>query len=95
MEQVVLVNCALAAQRAGGCGGRGLAPTAFKMPPLPGLNSHKLFDESSLLHSGCHTCFLTPINPDSSVLSPGRGGIFVAVGYVDSTCVRAFCAARN
>ncbi len=49
---------------------RGLAPTAFKMSPLPGLNSHKLFDESSLLpelnshklfgessllHSGCDT----------------------------------------
>ncbi len=41
MEQVVLVNCALAAQRAGGwaVGWRRLAPTAFKMPPLSGLSS--------------------------------------------------------
>ncbi len=54
MEQVVLVNCALAAKARRM--GRGLAPTAFKMSPLPGLNSHKLFDESSLLHSGCDTC---------------------------------------
>ncbi len=35
MEQVVLVNCALAAQRAGGWEPR-LAPTAFKMSPLRG-----------------------------------------------------------
>ncbi len=79
MKQVVLVNCALAAQ-APVAAGRGLAPTAFKMSPLPGLNSHKLFDESSLLHSGRDTCFLTPISADSWVLSPGRGGIFSAVG---------------
>ncbi len=38
MEQVVLVSCALAAQRVGGWG-RGLAPTAFKMPAHPGLSS--------------------------------------------------------
>ncbi len=40
MEQFVLVSCALAAQRAGDCGAVGLrrlAPTAFKMSPLPGL----------------------------------------------------------
>ncbi len=60
--------------------GRGLAPTAFKMSPLPGLNSQLLFDKSSLLHSGRDTCFLTPISADSWVLSPGRGGIFSAVG---------------
>ncbi len=38
MEQVVLVNCALAAHRAG-AGARRLAPTALKMPPLPGLRT--------------------------------------------------------
>ncbi len=50
MEQVVLVNRALAAQRAGGCGGRGLAPTAFKMPPL-GAKQPLLFGDCCLLQS--------------------------------------------
>ncbi len=42
MEQVVLGNGALADQRVSAVAGRGLAPTAFKMSPLPGLKS-KLF----------------------------------------------------
>ncbi len=59
MEQVVLGNGALAAQRAPAVAGRGLAPTAFKMSPLPGLKS-KLF---SIERSA-----------KSSVLGPGSPG---------------------
>ncbi len=53
MEQVVLVNCALAARRTGDAG-RGLAPTAFKMSPLPGLKSHS--------SSVCCTVAETPVS---------------------------------
>ncbi len=40
MGQVVLENCALAAQRAGDCGGRGLAPNGIQDVAPPGLSSH-------------------------------------------------------
>ncbi len=79
MKQVVLVNCALAAQRGGGCGAVGLRPRHSRCRPS-GAKQPWLFGESSLLHSGCDTCILLPISADSSVLSPGRGDILNAVG---------------
>ncbi len=57
MEQVVLADCALAARRAGGCGGSGLAPTAFKMSPLSGLKSHR-----SSVKALCCTVAETPVS---------------------------------
>ncbi len=81
MEQVVLASCALAAHRVGGWG-RGLAPTALKMPPLPGLRTAYLA-LTAVKRAGVAAISNVQqrtITEEQWLLSPGRGDIFNAIG---------------